>query len=52
MSKVPFSKLDAKPREDAYKLYYTNLKDEDIYYEVKCYLPLQEKMALCSRIIN
>lgn len=52
MAKVPFSKLDAKPREDAYKLYYTNLKDEDIYYEVKCYLPLQEKMALCSRIIN
>jgi hypothetical protein len=52
MAKVPFSKFQAKMDGGVTKLSYHNLAGEDIYYEVKHYLPLAEKLDLVSRIIN
>ena len=52
MAKVPFSKFQAKVDNKIVKLFYNNLAGEEIYYEVKCYLPFQEKLELVSRIIN
>ena len=34
------------------KIFYHNLAGEEVYYEVKHYLPLAEKLELVSRIIN
>lgn len=52
MAKVPFSKLQAKVNGGATRQFYYNLAGEEIYYEVKHYLPVQEKLELVSRIIN
>lgn len=52
MAKVPFSKLQAKVDGGATKIFYYNLAGEEIYYEVKHYLPFAEKLELVSRIIN
>lgn len=52
MAKVPFSKLQAKIDGGITKNSYYNLAGEDIYYEVKHYLPFAEKLDLVSRIIN
>ena len=52
MAKVPFSKLQAKVNGGATRQFYYNLAGEEIYYEVKHYLPVQEKLDLVSRIIN
>ena len=52
MAKVPFSKLQAKVNNEVTKLSYCNLTGEEIHYEVKYYLPLNEKLELVSRIIN
>ena len=52
MAKVPFSKLQAKVDGGVTKLFYYNLAGEEVYYEVKNYLPLEEKLELVSRIIN
>lgn len=52
MAKVPFSKLQAKVDGGATRIFYYNLAGEEIYYEVKHYLPFEEKLELVSRIIN
>lgn len=52
MAKVPFSKLQAKVDGGATQNFYYNLAGEEIYYEVKHYLPIEEKLELVSRIIN
>ena len=52
MAKVPFSKLQAKVDGGATKVFYHNLVGEEVYYEVKHYLPIEEKLELVSRIIN
>ena len=52
MAKVPFSKLQAKVNNEVTKISYCNLAGEEIYYEVKHYLPFAEKLDLVSRIIN
>jgi hypothetical protein len=52
MAKVPFSKLQAKVDVRVTTVSYCNLAGEDIYYEVKHYLPFKEKLELVSNIIN
>ena len=52
MAKVPFSKLQAKVDNEIVKNHYCNLAGEEVYYEVKHYLPFEEKLELVSRIIN
>lgn len=52
MAKVPFSKLQAKIDSTVSKNFYCNLAGEEIYYEVKHYLPFSEKLELISRILN
>ena len=52
MAKVPFSKLQAKVDGEVTKNFYRNLAGEEIYYEVKHYLPFEEKLELVSRVIN
>ncbi len=52
MAKVPFSKLQAKVDGGVTKIFYYNLAKEEVYYEVKHYLPFEEKLALVERIVN
>lgn len=52
MAKVPFSKLRAKVDGGATQNFYYNLAGEEVHYEVKHYLPFEEKLELVSRIIN
>lgn len=52
MAKVPFSKLDVKLNNEIKDCMYCNSKGEEIYYEVKNYLPIQEKLEMISKIIN
>ena len=52
MAKVPFSKLQAKVNNKVSQLFYYNSAGEEVYYEVKNYLPFEEKLELVSRIIN
>lgn len=52
MAKVPFSKLDVKLNNKVNDCIYCNSKDEEIHYEVKHYLPVQEKMDMIAKIIN
>ena len=52
MAKVPFSKLQAKVNNDVVKVTHLNTAGEEIVYEVRKYLPLNEKLELVSRIIN
>lgn len=52
MAKVPFSKLEVKINGSDCQNFYCNSKGEEVYYDVKQYLPLQEKLELVSRIIN
>lgn len=52
MAKVPFSKLQAKVNGEVTRNFYYNLAGEEVYYEVKHYLPFVEKLELVSRIIN
>ena len=52
MAKVPFSKLQAKVNNDVVKVTHLNVAGEEIIYEVRKYLPLNEKLDLVSRIIN
>jgi hypothetical protein len=44
--------LQAKVDNEITKISYCNLAGEEIYYEVKHYLPFVEKIDLVSRIIN
>ena len=52
MAKVPFSKLQAKVDGEVTKNFYRNLAGEEIYYEVKHYLPFAEKLELVTNIVN
>lgn len=52
MAKVPFSKLQAKVDGGATQNFYYNLAGDEVYYEVKHYLPIKEKLELVSNIIN
>lgn len=52
MAKVPFSKLQASINGSDCKTFYYNKAGEEVYYEVKQYLPLEDKLDLISRIIN
>lgn len=52
MAKVPFSKLQASVDISEIKNFYCNKAGENVYYEVKHYLPIKEKLDLVSRIIN
>lgn len=52
MAKVPFSKLEVKICDDSCSTFYCNLKGEKIYYEVKRYLPVEEKLEMITKIIN
>lgn len=52
MAKVPFSKLDVKILDSVKILSHHNSKGEQIDYEVKFYLPVEEKMEMISKIIN
>ena len=52
MAKVPFSKLQACVDGGANRCSYYNKAGEEIYYEVKHYLPFAEKLALVERIVN
>lgn len=52
MAKVPFSKLEVKICDDSCSAFYCNLKGEEIYYEVKRYLPVEEKLEMITKIIN
>jgi hypothetical protein len=52
MAKVPFSKLQASINSCEVQTSYINKKGENIVYEVKCYLPFEEKIALIERIVN
>ena len=52
MAKVPFSKLQASVDGGATDVFYCNKVGDEVYYEVKHYLPFKEKLELVSRIIN
>lgn len=52
MAKVPFSKLQASINGSDCKNFYYNKAGEEVYYEVKQYLPFAEKLELVSRVIN
>ncbi len=52
MAKVPFSKLEVKPNGNSCKTFYYNTKSEEVYFEVKYYLPMKDKMDMVSNIIN
>ena len=52
MAKIPFSKLQACINNNNYTIFYYNRAGEQIYYEVKQYLPLKDKIAMIERIIN
>ena len=52
MAKVPFSKLEVKVCDSTCSPYYHNMKGEEIHYEVKYYLPVEDKMEMISKIIN
>lgn len=52
MAKIPFSKLDAKINNKVNNCIYYNTKGEEVHYEVKYYLPVQEKMEVITKIIN
>ena len=52
MAKVPFSKLQASINGSDCQQFYYNKAGEEVYYEVKQYLPVQDKLDMITRIIN
>lgn len=52
MAKVPFSKLQATVDGCDCKVFYYNKNGEKVYYEVKHYLPFEEKLDLISTIVS
>lgn len=52
MAKIPFSKLQASVSSGTTILYYNNKAGDRVCYEVKHYLPFNEKLALIERVIN
>lgn len=51
MAKVPFTKLGAKVNGSDCRCSYYN-DDQEIFYEIKQYLPIEEKLDLVSNVIN
>ena len=52
MAKVPFSKLQAVINNEVSEIIAYNKAGEAVPYEVKHYLPYQEKIELVSNVIN
>lgn len=52
MAKVPFSKLDVKLNNSSCQQSYHTSKGEEVFYEVKYYLPIKDKLEMISNIIN
>lgn len=52
MAKVPFSKLQASINGSDCQQFYYNKAGEEVYYEVKQYLPLKDKVEMITNIIN
>ena len=52
MAKIAFSKLDLKVNNINNIITLTTSKNEDVFVEVKHYLPIKDKIDLVSRIIN
>lgn len=52
MAKVPFSKLQVNVNNEVIKKSYQNKSGEEIFYEIKKYLPFEDKVILVSNIIN
>lgn len=52
MAKIPFSKLDLKFNDTVNTFTCKNSKGEDVSYEVKYYLPLEDKVTLITNVIN
>ena len=52
MAKVPFSKLQACVNTCDCKTFYYNKAGEEVYYEIKRYLPIKDKIELVQNVIN
>lgn len=52
MAKVPFSKLQAAVDGCSVKTFYYDKSGNEVYYEVKHYLPFKEKLEMITRIVN
>lgn len=52
MAKVPFSKLQATINSAENNVFYLNKSGEQIFYNVKNYLPMKEKIDLITNVIN
>lgn len=52
MAKIAYSKLDLKVNDDIITISHVTSKDEMIEFEVKKYLPIEEKMEMVTKIIN
>lgn len=52
MAKVAFSKLDLKVNNAVKSVEFINSKNETIAFDVKEYLPIEDKLDLVSNIIN
>lgn len=52
MAKVAFSKLNAKVKEEVTQIKWEVSDSEIIFFEVRTYLPIEEKINMISRIIN
>lgn len=52
MAKIPFSKLDIKVCDTSCTATVHNSKGEPVQYEIKYYLPVEEKLEMISNIIN
>ena len=52
MAKVPFSKLQANINNETVSLSHRNKNGEEVFYEVKKYLPIEDKLELVTKILN
>lgn len=52
MAKVPFSKLQASINSCEVQTSYVNKSGENISYDVKRYLPFEDKLLLVEKIVN
>lgn len=52
MAKIPFSKIDTKIQNDVITKTIIGKNNETIKYEIRTYLPIEEKMNMISNIIN
>ena len=52
MAKVPFSKLQANINTSVTKISFIDKTGKEMFYEVKNYLPLTEKIELIENIVN